>query len=133
VGIVKRNFVTSSKSDSDLIPMINIIFLLLVFFMVAGTITRHHSLIEYPESLSESIREPGELEIDVLSDGGIQVEGIRLDGTLSRHLRDLELPENTSVTCRIDRNLPASALDQIILALRDSGIDRLQILTTWKG
>ena len=48
------------SSDDGLIPMINIVFLLLIFFMIAGQIAQQEPNLQLPISQSHSKRRRGQ-------------------------------------------------------------------------
>ena len=64
----------------NLTPLIDIVFLLLIFFMVSTTFTRERELtVELPEAVGESSAEtPQYIEIEVSQDGEYAVNQQRL-------------------------------------------------------
>ena len=69
------NFPDRKKKNIDLIPMINIIFLLLIFFMLTGTIqVRENPKVENPISIFASNSkefEKNTFNITLTEEGGI--------------------------------------------------------------
>ncbi len=117
------------NSDDDMIPMINIVFLLLIFFMIAGQITPRSDDMSLPSSISEAELAESEIEITVAADGVLQLNGEAVQGELSESLNRLKTDEKTVVICRVHSSLPASTLDPVLRAVRALGVSRLQIAT----
>ncbi|MBN1006528.1 ExbD/TolR family protein [Amphritea pacifica] len=118
-----------SNLDNSMIPAINIVFLLLIFFMLAGHIETRDEQLRIPASSSDSELNPGELEIKVSASGDYRINGHSIDGDLQSTMAGLGLSPQTVVLCHIHRDLPSSALDPIILAVQKHGIKTLQIAT----
>lgn len=111
--------------DDSMIPMINIVFLLLIFFMVAGHIEAANDVdVKLPVS------EQG-AEAKVVSDEGSTVK-LTLDGennlTVDRQPLSLESlkihlsqfnPEQASISISADRSLSAANLDVILAVIRE--------------
>lgn len=109
--------------------MINIVFLLLIFFMIAGQIRSQDAELRLPDSQSEAAVQHSTLEISLDSRGDLRVNGQRTYAELDRALATLAGAPDTPVTLRVDRRLPAAALDPVLAALRRHGATRLQIVT----
>lgn len=67
----------------DLTPLIDVVFLLLIFFMVSTTFTRKTELaIELPEAQGKQAeQETQRIEVEISSDGAYSVNGQRLQGS----------------------------------------------------
>lgn len=109
-------------------PMINIIFLLLVFFMIAAQINLYPGLIN-PKSSSETSPDHAALLIVINADSTVLVDGIEINGSLEEHLGSLDLATDARVAVRVDRGLPATVLDPVIAHFLDSRGIKLQIIT----
>lgn len=78
----------------DLTPLIDMVFLLLIFFLVSTTFTRERELtVELPEATAEAAAESSEkLEVEINADGEYAVNTQRLVNrdreTLSKALAD---------------------------------------------
>jgi len=73
----------------NLTPLIDVVFLLLIFFMVSTTFTRETQLsIDLPEAQGQ-VKEASEQEIEILIDesGGYRVNG---QGLVDAHMRTLQ-------------------------------------------
>ncbi|MDO6593013.1 biopolymer transporter ExbD [Neptuniibacter sp. 1_MG-2023] len=125
--------------DDSMVPAINIVFLLLIFFMIAGHIEARNADLQIPASSSEGGLVARDIEIQILLNGDHYLNGQKIDKPLLESLQALEssaepivISEESIVTCHIDRNLPFSALDPVLSAVRQLKIKRLQIATEHK-
>lgn len=122
-------------TDDGMIPMINIVFLLLVFFMIAGQIAPRDPAIDLPASTSAGELATDQVVISIDADGALRVDGRAIDGELSDHLAPLFADSGTAppaLTCRAHRSLPVSALDPVLAVARGLPVTRLQIVTEWQ-
>jgi biopolymer transport protein ExbD len=117
----------------DLAPLIDVVFLLLIFFMVATSFAAQEERLdlELPEAHSGQAAEASnrELVLDVLPDGAVRLDGARLEqqalGTeLARIARDNPL---RPVLVRADRGLDygrvIAVLDQCrLVGLTNTGL-----------
>ncbi|MFP4603616.1 MAG: ExbD/TolR family protein, partial [Halochromatium sp.] len=65
-----------SEQESSLIPLINIVFLLLIFFMVVGTITAPDAFpVDPPVSQQSRAEEADALQLLIDAEGRIALDG----------------------------------------------------------
>ena len=117
---------TSNREPT--IPLINVVFLMLIFFMVAGQISPP---MEGELSLVETADLDGRAPPDALV--------IRADGSLRYRDRDVasaasyvdDLPEAERAAVRVvpDRDLDAARLVQVAAELRGAGAERVRLVT----
>ena len=120
----------TNKLDDSMIPAINIVFLLLIFFMIAGQITVHSDQLQLPKSSSESELTPQAIEIQLMANGEHILNGNPImPAQLFEQIKQLKPSEESAVTLRVHKNLPASALDLVLKGIRQFGIQRLQLAT----
>ena len=121
-----------------MLPMINIVFLLLVFFMVAGQIAASKPAdVELPESVSDTAADAAGIEISIDAAGVVWLGNNRMAGDPGPQLRRLMSTEITgsgtadslAVTLRVDRGLNAAVLDPVLTALRQQRVSSLRIQT----
>lgn len=110
------------------IALINIVFLMLIFFMVAGTLSpsldRDITLVE--TQMLEGREPPDALVID--KTGELRHRGIVLTSAAAFLDRPDSRPRDV-VRLLPDRDLPASQLLRISAELRAAGVDRIVITT----
>lgn len=120
----------------NITPLIDVVFLLLIFFMVTTTFNREtRLLVNLPEANAEAAEStPTQIEITVSREGSYAINGrVLVNNRLETLMRGLELESNG------DRNLPilliadADATHQSVVTAMDgigqSGFTRLNIAT----
>lgn len=117
------------RTEDNILPLINIVFLLLIFFMLAGSmITQPPFELTPPDTANAT---DSEIEADILSlaaDGrlGWQGEVLSLE-ELAPRLGDWDTKE--ALIVKADANLPASQLTKLLADLRGLGIAKIRLLT----
>jgi biopolymer transport protein ExbD len=121
------------RHEENLIPMINVVFLLLIFFMLVGRLLPPEALpVEPPHSNSENLAEPEPLLLLAAADGRLALAGQtfpleQLATQLTPYLTKQPPPLQT---LKADATLPAQRLLDVLEALRAAGIDRLKLLSS---
>jgi biopolymer transport protein ExbD len=117
----------------NLTPLIDIVFLLLVFFMLTSHFVREQSLnIDLPVADSgEAVSEDGQLEVVINTEGLFLidehiVEEHNLEGVLRQHLGERM---EKLVRVRGDRGSPLGKAVMVLDAARKAGADSVDIVT----
>ena len=122
--------------EVNLTPLIDVVFLLLIFFMVTTTFDRHAKLkVSLPESSQKSTQQQSDplvLSIDAKGNyfiNGRQVVNQSLD-TLKQALQKV-IGENTdmALVLRADANTPHKAVVRAMDAASQLGLTKLSIAT----
>lgn len=120
-------------SEANLIPLINVVFLLLIFFMLAGRLTPTESMsLEPPRSDRADAALPTILVISIDRDGRTLMAGETLDETalverLAETLAVAEGPRRLQI--KADAHLEAGRLIALLERLRAAGAEELDLLT----
>lgn len=130
-----RSIPRKAKSlDDNLIPLINVVFLMLIFFLIAGQITASEPVgFQLPESTENLTAEDSvsEVVVYVLGVGEYQLNGESLgESALSAKLEGMVSgPEtNTVLTLKADALLQADKLQDALLVIKKSGIKSVELL-----
>ena len=122
---MKRVFKATKREP--IISLINIVFLILIFFMVAGSLSSNRaSGIEFVEAQGlECCSEDDAL--DILADGTLMKQGKPL-ASLDQFIAETESLDVT-IRLRPDRNLPANELLNRVKTLKAAGARHIMVLT----
>ncbi len=116
--------------EDNLIPMINIIFLLLIFFMIAGQVSqlRNPESIRVPDSASQKAITPQAIQITITQNQHYFVDDqpIALD-ELNQLLTDAS--DKKTVNLMVDANLTAGDLDRVLQLLRQQTVSKVALFT----
>lgn len=110
-----------------LIALINVVFLLLVFLMVAGTVAPALSRdVDLIDTSDPAARPPPDAPV-ILADGRMVLDGAEMGATDYARTRLAE--GETEIRIVPDRNLPAHLLIDVIAELRAAGAREVWIVT----
>lgn len=126
---LKHKQKSDKNLDNSMIPAINIVFLLLIFFMIAGRIENRDMALFIPKSTSEAKFLKQEVDIKIMPNGEYYLNDKKLEDSLIEAFKLLSLTEESIVTCHIHNELAVSKLDPILEALKVFGIKRMNIAT----
>lgn len=146
------------NGDDSLIPLINVVFLMLVFFMIAGKITATDLFkVQPPTAQVERAAPPEALVILIDADGRIAVDGVETPADqLAARLEALVAPARAAepatapaataaaptsaaaapsrkVAIKADGGLKASQLNDVLDALRAAGVANAELFTVRGG
>lgn len=132
----------AAEASFDLTPMIDVIFLLIIFFMLssqfASTEARPVDLPKEPGMETSESAAEAKLLIDIDRDGAYSVmgESVTLE-SLSRmaspHATASGSTVRSAVVVRADRSCPASALNRLADSLAGSGVESWSIAVMPEG
>ena len=116
-----------SSDDSNIVPLINIVFLLLIFFMVAGQMRAGLAGdIKLPHSPLEAKLPANAIAIQIDRDGQTYLLGKSTRvSAIEQHLKELSSTQSLSIALQADRGLKAADLDELLTVLR--ALDKVSI------
>ena len=118
------------KNDDNLLPLVNIIFLLLIFFMIAGVVQKQKELyeVELGTAVIENYIDADDKTIFIRKDGTIVFGGKRIsDNELKTYLKEVE--EKEKLVIAADGKITSERLNKILLILTRENIERIVLLT----
>lgn len=124
------------NEDERILPLINVVFLLLIFFMLAGRLAATDPLeITPPHSSSQAPAEARDLQVLVAADGRLALDSEVMDESAFEEAVKARLGQDDSlrVWLKADGRADAEHVVAVMEALRDAGVERLKLLTVSGG
>lgn len=124
------------NDEERILPLINVVFLLLIFFMLAGRIAASDPFdITPPRSASESQAGPRDMLVLVDGEGRLALDGevmdkARLAETVAERVMG---QEQVRVRLKADSRVEAAGVVAVMEILREAGVERLKLLTVPAG
>lgn len=120
------------QTEERILPLINVVFLLLIFFMIAGslTVTEPFEVLP-PESQSQGEHEPDSMVI-LMGDKNrfaLNNQIMDRDGLLAELRSRTEQQPEVLVTVKAENSLPANQLVRFTQELNAAGLNKLRLLT----
>ena len=127
---------TNKNKLPNLVPLINIVFLLLIFFMLSGTLAKTDLFeVSPPKSNTSSNAEAPELVILISDDSKIALDNqpIKIKNLETILAKILETTNIEEILIKADGNAKAGILSTVIKHIRNVGIKRAAIVTQNKN
>ena len=124
------------RTEVTIVPMVNVVFLLLIFFMLVGRIAPNDSLdISLPVSSSGQARSDDLTHIVIAADGRMVLDGNELDmSALIGVVTDKVTEDSTTrFELKADAKLEANRLILVMEVLRQAGVQELALVTEHSG
>lgn len=119
------------RLEDALLPLINLVFLLLMFFIVSGQM-QNRALPDLPGTVAEDASARVEADLMVLASGEWQVAGRKVDAdSLVRHLPASD--SKPSLTVGAAAGTAMSDLESLFGVLADEGYQDVVLLTEPSG
>lgn len=124
------------RSELSVVPLVNIVFLLLIFFMLVGQVSSPEPLnVEPPRSASGKEDTGQTVKILLTRDGRIAMDqAVIARSDLDQRVADvLSRRPDASFQIKADARVDAVAMIRTMEQLRDAGVERLSLLTERGG
>ena len=117
------------KNEDNLLPLVNIIFLLLIFFMLAGVIVKQKELhnVDLASATIEEYIEKDKNTLFINADGSLTLNDESIGKSLLKE--KLILLKTDNILIAADGSLDSSSLNKILLILSDSEIKNVTLLS----
>ena len=117
------------KNEDNLLPLVNIIFLLLIFFMLAGVIAKQKELhnVNLASATIEEYIEKDKNTLFINADGALILNDQPIGESLLKE--KLILLKTDNILIAADGSLDSSSLNKILLILSDSKIKNVTLLS----
>ncbi len=133
-----RRYRSATRRDGEegVIPLINIVFLLLIFFMLAGTLSATDLFeVAPPESASEEAVGEPEMVVLMAADGRLALDGQDVDeaGLRQQVAAKLAADPDMRVRLKADGATEAEQVITVMEMLRAAGVTELTLLAAARG
>ncbi|HLU47953.1 MAG TPA: biopolymer transporter ExbD [Planctomycetota bacterium] len=123
----------SSAALVDIAPLIDVVFILLIFFLVTATFVRDTGVsVDRPRAVATRTLEPTSFRVSVTKSDAIYADGrqVTLD-ELQAKVRELSSRQrDASVIVIPDREVPSGRLIEVMDAARIAGASDVAVATT---
>ena len=126
----RRKPILEDTVQIDMTPLIDMVFILLIFFIVATSFVRESGVeVNRPNALSATTREKVSMIIGITSAGRIFIEGQEIDiqnimGRMNSFLAEVPVG---SVVIAADKNCPTGITIKVLDYCRLAGITNLSV------
>ncbi|KKO10505.1 ExbD/TolR family protein [Pseudohongiella sp.] len=131
-GLMKKRDDDENTGEIDLTPMLDVVFILLIFFIVTSVFVTEAGIdVNKPDASTASPRSQDLILIAVSGDGQIWIDGEQIDARFirSRFERRLAETPNASVVIQGDEAAENQYVMRILEAARDANIASVSIST----
>ena len=117
------------KNEDNLLPLVNIIFLLLIFFMLAGVIAKQKELhnVNLASATIEEYIEKDKNTLFINADGTLTLNDQSVNESLLKE--KLMILKTDNILIAADGSLDSSSLNKILLILSNSKIKNVTLLS----
>ena len=127
-----KNKINQKYNDDNLLPLVNIIFLLLIFFMLAGVIAKQKEMydIDLASAVIDKYIEKDKHILFIKSNGEIifNDEAITIK-TLDEKLKSID---DKTITIAADKLVTTGKLNNILIKLNKNNISNVTLLSNEK-
>lgn len=122
------------NEEERVLPLINVVFLLLIFFMLAGRIAASDPFeVAPPRSASEGVVQRHDMLVLIDAEDRLALDGeIMTKAALQEAVAD-RIAGSRRVRLKADGQAEAAGVVALMQTLRESGVERLKLLTVPEG
>lgn len=117
---------TAEESDVDLTPMLDVIFIMLIFFIVTASFVKESGLAVNSPPASEDKAKHSPIVLEISQAGGITIDGYVMDARAIKPMMirlTAEKPD-ASVAVRVHKSTKTQYVIRALDALRSANIDQ---------
>ena len=118
--------------EISMVPLINVVFLLLIFFLVAGTVEKFDIVpVELPEAISGQVLDEGHIQIVLGRHDELLInDELVTFAEMSEYLiEELEHNKERIITVKADASLQADRLIRLMDVIKAAGGRNLSLVT----
>ena len=127
-----KNKINKTYNDDNLLPLVNIIFLLLIFFMLAGVIAKQKEMydIDLASAVIDEYVEKDKHILFIKSNGQVIFNDEAI--TIKTLDEKLKLVDDKTITIAADKLVTTGKLNNILIKLNKNNISNVTLLSNEK-
>ena len=127
-----KNKINKTYNDDNLLPLVNIIFLLLIFFMLAGVIAKQKEMydIDLASAVIDEYVEKDKHILFIKSNGEVIFNDEAI--TIKTLDEKLKLIDDKTITIAADKLVTTGKLNNILIKLNKNNISNVTLLSNEK-
>ena len=127
-----KNKINKTYNDDNLLPLVNIIFLLLIFFMLAGVIAKQKEMydIDLASAVIDEYVEKDKHILFIKSNGDVIFNDEAI--TIKTLDEKLKLIDDETITIAADKLVTTGKLNKILFKLNKNKISNVTLLSNEK-
>tara|TARA_A200000159_G_scaffold141588_1_gene144541 strand:+ start:40 stop:432 length:393 start_codon:yes stop_codon:yes gene_type:complete len=127
-----KNKINKTYNDDNLLPLVNIIFLLLIFFMLAGVIAKQKEMydVDLASAVIDEYVEKDKHILFIKSNGEVIFNDEAI--TIKTLDEKLKLIDDKTITIAADKLVTTGKLNKILLKLNKNNISNVTLLSNEK-
>ncbi|MFC0269415.1 ExbD/TolR family protein [Kushneria aurantia] len=131
----RRSQMQEETTGVDLTPMLDVVFIMLIFFIVTTSFVRESGVeIERPEASQASERPDTQVLVAITPEGAVWVDGQAVDSDSVGERVRAALPDGEgSVVIQADRASQTGLLIQTLDRIRQAGVDNVAVAASPGG
>lgn len=114
------------RPAENIVPMINVVFLLLIFFLMTAQIAPPLPFEVTPPSSNSEAQAEGPAVLNISAEGALFFDGVTGDAVWNRIA---SLPPETALMIRADAGFSAADLTRILTRLTEGGLTSIALVT----
>ena len=129
--MIKFPYKEKTPFKLDLIPMINVVFLLLIFFMLTSTTTKQTKKVELPNAKTAEKSSKQYLTMTIDKKGSMELDGkaVTLEA-LPAHLEEkIDEKKNTVISIHADKAIEFELFGKVIGLAKQAGAEDFMLAT----
>ncbi|MCE8026626.1 MULTISPECIES: ExbD/TolR family protein [Halomonadaceae] len=118
----------SEASEVNLTPMLDVVFIMLIFFIVTTSFIKESGVeIERPESSAATPRPDAQVMVAITPEGAVWVDGRAVDlHRVGNEVAGL-VSEDGSVVIQADRDSTTGLLIEVMDRIREAGVEQVAV------
>jgi len=130
MAVRRRERRVEDDSEINITPMMDVVFILLIFFIVTASFVKESGIeVNRPEASTAEVKEQGNIMVAITADGQIWIDKRQVDIRAVRANIERLHAENPqgSVVIQADENSKNGLLVQVMDASREAGVYNVSI------